>query len=69
VLPIDCGLSGSGEVRFPLTRKSEIELKPTVKFNALFGDVTEGVLVTLKELAEMHEFVCREVLPKFQRFF
>lgn len=58
-------------VAFPLAQKSQMNLNP-VRLHSMsvrFGDRTEGVMCTIRELHAMHKFVTEDVLPRFAGFF
>ncbi len=59
-----------GEVmRFPLAAKGHIYLQPPVKLDVYCGDASEGIAIPLRELIEIHDFIAKEVFPRFRCFF
>ena len=67
--PIDSGSDNSGIMRFPLAAKGKVHLQPPVKVGVEFGDKSEGIIVPYGELIEIYDFVRKDVMPRFDRFF
>ena len=42
---------------------------PVVEVNVYLGDESEGIIVPVRELGEIYNFVRYEVFPGFNRFF
>lgn len=69
VTPISRGTDNSGIMRFPLSAKPKIKFNPTIEFDILFGDESEGIVISARELLGIYEFVSDDVFPRFDRFF
>jgi hypothetical protein len=59
------------EVHFPLVQfcTSEVDIKPTVTVEILFGEYMGDFVVSRARLGEINDFVRNEAIPRFARFF
>jgi hypothetical protein len=55
-------------LRVPLSLKDKIQLNPQGTFSVSFGG-DNGLTETADTIVEIHNFVARDVLPRFNRFF
>jgi hypothetical protein len=53
----------------PASSKRQVRLDPKASFHEVFGDMSEGIASDLEECEEIHNFVARDVLPRFASFF
>lgn len=56
-------------VSAPLSFKNKMRLDPKPPVQITFGGDMSGITETYETLLEIHDFVARDVLPKFDRFF
>jgi hypothetical protein len=69
VRPAPGWANDKGVVRFPISAKGKVRLDPSIKPAVQFGDEREGIIVTYSDLVDIHEFVCSDLVPRFQGFF
>lgn len=60
---------GEDVVRIPLGLKDKVTLNPNAAIRFLFMDTDEGWELSMRDLAEMYNFVAGTVFPAFARFF
>ena len=65
--PVEDGV----EVHFPILMyyTSKVHLKPTVTVEILFGEFMGDFTITRERLSEIHDFVRKDVIPRFMGFF
>ncbi len=69
MLPISSGTDSSDILRFPLSAKGDIHLKPPVEIDIQFGDATERIVLSYRDFIHIYNFVADKVMPTFDRFF
>src|SRR5207248_448866 len=49
--------------------QGNIDVQPHGAVGVEFGNVTEGIRLTVQDLLDIHQFIADEVIPKFVGFF
>lgn len=56
-------------VRFPLALKEKMRFNPGAGIDARFGSDDERIVLYVSDFRDIYEFVSKEVVPRFDRFF
>ena len=53
----------------PLALKHKLDFDPHIPINVNFGGDVSGISEDRNGITEIYNFVCKEVVPRFERFF
>ncbi|MGO9093914.1 MAG: hypothetical protein ACLQGV_01710 [Bryobacteraceae bacterium] len=59
----------NGVISVPIGLKSQMALDPTVSFEVVFGDLSDGIACNFNGIEQIYNFVAEDVIPRFARFF
>jgi hypothetical protein len=56
-------------MRFPISLKEKMRFDPGAGIDIRFGSDDEGIVLYVNDFIDIYEFVSKEVIPRFDRFF